>query len=78
MAQTRFAQTVRPFASNADLPGLRVATLPARASPPAILSGLVAADGWRVCGVAAGGGRFCRVVAGMGRVCSVLGWWKEE
>ena len=68
MAQTRFAQTVRPFVRNADLPGLRVTTLPARASLPAVLSGLVAADGWRVCGV----------VAGMGRVCSVLGWWKEE
>ena len=68
MAQTRFAQTVRPFVRNADLPGPRVATLPARASSPAVLSGLMAADGWRVCGV----------VAGMGRVCSVLGWWKEE
>ena len=68
MAQTRFAQTVRPFVRNADLPGLRVATLPARASPPAVLSGRVAADGWRVCGV----------VAGMGRMCSVLGMWKEE
>ena len=68
MAQTRSAQTVRPFVRNADLPGPKVATLPARVSPPAVLSGLVAADGWRVCGV----------VAGMGRVCSVLGWWKEE
>ena len=57
MAQTRFAQTVRPFVRNADLPGPRVATLPARASPPAVLSGLVAADGWRVCGVVAGMGR---------------------
>ena len=56
MAQTRFAQTVRPFVRNADLPGPRVATLPARASPPAVLSGLVA-----------GGGRVCRLVAGMGR-----------
>ena len=56
MAQTRFAQTVRPFVRNADLPGPRVATLPARASPPAVLSGLVAADGWRG----------CRLVAGMG------------
>ena len=68
MAQTRFAQTVRPFASNADLPGLRVATLPARASPPVVLSGLGAADGWRVCGV----------VAGMGRVCSVVGGKKNS
>ena len=57
MAQTRFAQTVRPFVRNADLPGPRVATLPARASPPAVLSGLMAADGERV----------CRLVAGMGR-----------
>ena len=56
MAQTRFAQTVRPFVRNADLPGLRVATLPARASPPAVLLGLMA-----------GGGRGCRLVAGMGR-----------
>ena len=56
MAQTRFAQTVRPFVRNSDLPGLRVATLPARASPPAVLSGLMA-----------GGGRVCRLVAGMGR-----------
>ena len=56
MAQTRFAQTVRPFVHNADLPGLRVAMLPARASPPAVLSGLMA-----------GGGRVCRLVAGMGR-----------
>lgn len=55
MAQTRFAQTVRPFVRNADLPGPRVATLPARASPPAVLSGLMA-----------GGGRGCRLVAGMG------------
>ena len=61
MAQTRFAQTVRPFVRNADLPGLRVATLPARASPPVVLSGLVA-----------GGGRVCRLVAGMGRVRSVF------
>ena len=67
MAQTRFAQTVRPFVRNADLPGLRVTTLPARASPPAVLSVLMA-----------GGGRVCGVVAGMGRVCSVLGMWKEE
>ena len=56
MAQTRFAQTVRPFVRNADLPGPRVATLPARASPPAVLSGLMA-----------GGGRVCRLVAGMAR-----------
>ena len=56
MAQTRVAQTVRPFVRNADLPGPRVATLPARASPPAVLSGLMA-----------GGGRVCRLVAGMGR-----------
>ena len=56
MAQTRVAQTVRPFVRNADLPGLRVAMLPARASPPAVLSGLMA-----------GGGRVCRLVAGMGR-----------
>ena len=56
MAQTRFAQTVRPFVRNADLPELRVAMLPARASPPAVLSGLMA-----------GGGRVCRLVAGMGR-----------
>ena len=68
MAQTRFAQTVRPFVRNADLPGPRVATLSARASPPAVLSGLMAADGLGV----------CRLVAGMGRVCSVLGMWKEE
>ena len=66
MAQTRFAQTVRPFVRNADLPGLRVTTLPARASPPAVLLGLMA-----------GGGRVCRVVAGMGRVRSVFDWWKE-
>ena len=56
MAQTRFAQTVRPFVRNADLPGLRVTTLPAQASPPAVLLGLMA-----------GGGRVCRLVAGMGR-----------
>ena len=58
MAQTRFAQTVRPFVRNADLPGLRVTTLPARASPPAVLSGLWAADGWW----------FWRVVDSMGSV----------
>ena len=69
MAQTRFAQTVRPFVRNADLPGPRVATLPARASPPAVLSGLGAADGWRGCGV----------VAGMGSGRSVFFClWKEE
>ena len=68
MAQTRFAQTVRPFVRNADLPDLRVATLPARASPPAVLSGLVAADGWRG----------CRLVAGMGRVCGAFCLWKNS